>query len=151
MFTIILWNVITVSLRQAIIPDRMLGRVNSVYRFFGWGVIPIGALVGGLLVAGLDGPLSRDRRAAGAVDHRRGGPAGGRRSSSDARLTHGPDRRRPGDRCKAPSSPRCGRPLFPLTLNRPKSVSQTAGSAWLRPRVFRVFRRPVDNFLRWIE
>ncbi|MET0458081.1 MAG: MFS transporter [Ilumatobacteraceae bacterium] len=58
-FTIVLWNVITVSLRQAIIPDGMLGRVNSVYRFFGWGAIPIGALVGGLLVAGLDGPLSR--------------------------------------------------------------------------------------------
>ncbi|MET0909555.1 MAG: MFS transporter, partial [Ilumatobacteraceae bacterium] len=35
-FTIVLWNVITVSLRQAIIPDGMLGRVNSVYRFFGW-------------------------------------------------------------------------------------------------------------------
>ena len=58
-FTIVLWNVITVSLRQAIIPDGMLGRVNSVYRFFGWGAIPIGALIGGLLVAGLDGPLSR--------------------------------------------------------------------------------------------
>lgn len=29
------WNVITVSLRQSIIPDPLLGRVNSVYRFFG--------------------------------------------------------------------------------------------------------------------
>ena len=34
---LVLWNVITVSLRQAIIPDHLLGRVNSVYRFFGWG------------------------------------------------------------------------------------------------------------------
>ncbi len=46
----ILWNVITVSLRQAIIPPRLLGRVNSVYRFFAWGMMPIGALVGGLTV-----------------------------------------------------------------------------------------------------
>ena len=60
MFTAILWNVITVSLRQAVIPDRLLGRVNSVYRFFGWGAIPIGALLGGALVALLDGPLSRE-------------------------------------------------------------------------------------------
>ena len=51
---------ITVSLRQAVIPDRLLGRVNSVYRFFGWGAIPIGALLGGVLVAVLDGPLSRE-------------------------------------------------------------------------------------------
>jgi MFS family permease len=46
-----LWNVITVSLRQAIIPDHLLGRVNSVYRFLGWGMMPIGSLVGGLVVA----------------------------------------------------------------------------------------------------
>lgn len=49
--TVVLWNVITVSLRQTIIPDRLLGRVNSVYRFFGWGMIPIGALIGGLIVS----------------------------------------------------------------------------------------------------
>jgi MFS family permease len=60
MFTFVLWNVITVSLRQTIIPDRLLGRVNSVYRFFGWGAMSIGSIVGGALVAGLDGPLSRD-------------------------------------------------------------------------------------------
>jgi MFS family permease len=60
MFTAVLWNVITVSLRQTIIPDRLLGRVNSVYRFFGWGAISIGSLIGGVLVAALDGPLSRE-------------------------------------------------------------------------------------------
>jgi MFS family permease len=59
-FTAVLWNVITVSLRQTIIPDRLLGRVNSVYRFFGWGAISIGSLIGGVLVAALDGPLSRE-------------------------------------------------------------------------------------------
>ena len=60
MFVAVLWNVITVSLRQTVIPDRLLGRVNSVYRFFGWGAIPLGTLLGGVIVAGLDGPLSRE-------------------------------------------------------------------------------------------
>jgi MFS family permease len=46
---LITWNVITVSLRQRIIPDRLLGRVNSAYRFIGWGVIPLGALLGGII------------------------------------------------------------------------------------------------------
>jgi MFS family permease len=44
------WNVITVSLRQSIIPSHLLGRVNSVYRFFAWGMMPIGALLGGTTV-----------------------------------------------------------------------------------------------------
>jgi MFS family permease len=45
------WNVVTVSLRQTVIPDRLLGRVNSVYRLIGWGSMPIGAAIGGALVA----------------------------------------------------------------------------------------------------
>ncbi|HEX7134833.1 MAG TPA: MFS transporter [Iamia sp.] len=48
--TSVIWNVITVSLRQTIIPDHLLGRVNSVYRFFGWGMMPIGTALGGLVV-----------------------------------------------------------------------------------------------------
>ena len=31
------WNVVTVSLRQAIVPDELLGRVNSAYRLLGLG------------------------------------------------------------------------------------------------------------------
>lgn len=61
-FTIsaVLWNVITVSLRQTIIPDHLLGRVNSVYRFFAWGMMPIGLAIGGLIVALAEfGGLSR--------------------------------------------------------------------------------------------
>lgn len=50
MLLAVLWNVITVSLRQSIIPDDLLGRVNSVYRFFAWGMMPIGAALGGLTV-----------------------------------------------------------------------------------------------------
>jgi MFS family permease len=48
-FASVVWNVLTVSLRQEVIPARILGRVNSAYRFVGWGAIPVGALVGGLL------------------------------------------------------------------------------------------------------
>ncbi|BAN00602.1 MFS transporter [Ilumatobacter coccineus] len=50
MLVAVLWNVITVSLRQSIIPDHLLGRVNSVYRFFAWGMMPLGAALGGLIV-----------------------------------------------------------------------------------------------------
>ena len=59
-FTAVLWNVVTVSLRQSLIPSNLLGRVNSVYRFFAWGTIPIGTLLGGGLVAALEGPLGRE-------------------------------------------------------------------------------------------
>jgi MFS family permease len=48
-----MWNVITVSLRQRITPDRLLGRVNATYRLFAWGVMPIGALLGGLIAESL--------------------------------------------------------------------------------------------------
>ena len=47
----VVWNVITVSLRQAIIPDVLLGRVNSVYRLLAWGAMPIGIALGGALVS----------------------------------------------------------------------------------------------------
>jgi MFS family permease len=51
MFAALLWNVVTVSYRQRLIPDDLLGRVNSLYRFFGWGMMPFGALLGGWIVA----------------------------------------------------------------------------------------------------
>ena len=57
---VVLWNVITVSLRQRLIPDRLLGRVNSVYRFFGWGTIAIGTALGGVLVGLGENVVSRD-------------------------------------------------------------------------------------------
>jgi len=46
---VLVWNVVTVSLRQAIIPDRLLGRVGSAYLFIGLGARPAGALGAGLL------------------------------------------------------------------------------------------------------
>ncbi len=45
----LVWNVLTVSLRQQLIPDALLGRVNSAYRLLGWGTMPIGAIAGGLI------------------------------------------------------------------------------------------------------
>lgn len=56
----VVWNVITVSLRQSLIPDHLLGRVNSVYRFLGWGMMPIGSIIGGLIVAGLEPVTGRE-------------------------------------------------------------------------------------------
>lgn len=46
---IVAWNIITVTLRQRIVPDALLGRVNATYRLFAWGTQPIGALAGGII------------------------------------------------------------------------------------------------------
>jgi MFS family permease len=59
-FAGVLWNVVTVSLRQSLIPTNLLGRVNSVYRFFAWGTIPIGTLLGGGVVFALEGLIGRE-------------------------------------------------------------------------------------------
>ena len=55
----LLWNIVTVSWRQRIIPDALLGRVNSIYRFFGWGLTPVGAIAGGIVVSLGEEPLGR--------------------------------------------------------------------------------------------
>ncbi len=46
---IIVAGVTTVSLRQRITPDRLLGRTNSSHRLVAYGTRPLGALAGGLL------------------------------------------------------------------------------------------------------
>jgi MFS family permease len=53
------WSVISVSLRQELIPARLLGRVNSAYALFGFGSLSLGAVFGGLLAAraGLTAPF----------------------------------------------------------------------------------------------
>ena len=53
-FGSVLWNVQAVSIRQALIPDNLLGRVNSVYRLLALGLNPIGAIFGGAIVKILD-------------------------------------------------------------------------------------------------
>jgi MFS family permease len=45
------YNITQGSFRQAITPERLQGRMNSVMRFIVWGVIPLGALVGGALAS----------------------------------------------------------------------------------------------------
>jgi MFS family permease len=53
------WSVISVSLRQELIPARLLGRVNSAYAVFGFGSLALGAVAGGVLAAryGLTAPF----------------------------------------------------------------------------------------------
>lgn len=60
LFAAVLWNVVTVSYRQRLIPDQLLGRVNSIYRFLGWGLMPFGALLGGLIVSMAQDPIGRE-------------------------------------------------------------------------------------------
>jgi MFS family permease len=48
-YGVVVYNVAQVSFRQAICPDRLLGRMNASIRFLVWGTLPLGGLVGGLL------------------------------------------------------------------------------------------------------
>jgi MFS family permease len=45
----VVYNINQVSLRQAITPERMQGRMNAVMRFLVWGPIPLGSLAGGAI------------------------------------------------------------------------------------------------------
>lgn len=53
-----MWSIIAMSLRQRLVPTELFGRVNSLFRFFAYGAMPVGALLGGVLasVAGLRAP-----------------------------------------------------------------------------------------------
>lgn len=48
-FGALVYNINQVSLRQALVPVRLQGRLNATMRFLVWGTLPIGSLVGGLL------------------------------------------------------------------------------------------------------
>jgi MFS family permease len=50
-FTGVIYNIAQVSLRQAITPERIQGRMNSVMRFIVYGTIPVGSLTGGALAS----------------------------------------------------------------------------------------------------
>jgi MFS family permease len=43
------YDILQVSLRQAITPDRLQGRMNATMRTIVWGTVPIGAFLGGAL------------------------------------------------------------------------------------------------------
>lgn len=66
---VVIYNVTQVSFRQAVCPERLLGRMNATMRFLVWGTMPIGGLLGGalgsligvraaLLIAAVGGSLS---------------------------------------------------------------------------------------------
>lgn len=48
---VVVYNVAQVSFRQALCPDRLLGRMNATMRFLVWGTLPLGGLLGGTLAA----------------------------------------------------------------------------------------------------
>lgn len=58
-FAVVVWNVVTVTVRQRVIPRHLLGRVNFVYRLVAWSGIPIGAMSGGAIASqfGLRAPF----------------------------------------------------------------------------------------------
>ena len=60
LFAGLLWNVVTVPYRQRHLPDALLGRVNSLYRFFGWGMLPIGAFLAGAMVSWAEPYMGRE-------------------------------------------------------------------------------------------
>jgi len=58
-FSISLWNVTHISLRQLLVPDQLRGRVAASNRLIAWGSQPIGAALGGLvaMLFGLRAPM----------------------------------------------------------------------------------------------
>jgi len=46
---ITVWNILVMSLRQSVIPGRLLGRVHGTWRALLWGSMPLGSLLGGLV------------------------------------------------------------------------------------------------------
>jgi predicted MFS family arabinose efflux permease len=60
------FNVLVGLYRYALTPDRLQGRTLSAARFVAWGTIPLGNLVGGLLLGAI-GPVSSAAVLAGAM------------------------------------------------------------------------------------
>jgi Na+/melibiose symporter-like transporter len=46
---VVVWNILVISLRQSIIPGRLLGRVHGSWRTVLWGSMPLGAVIGGFI------------------------------------------------------------------------------------------------------
>ncbi|MGH3828094.1 MAG: MFS transporter [Pseudonocardiaceae bacterium] len=51
--TTMMWNVLTVSARQRLIPRELLGRVTTLYQMAAWGSLSVGTLAGGVLTGEL--------------------------------------------------------------------------------------------------
>ena len=52
-FGAVLWGINYLSLRQAITPDRLLGRMTATMRFLAVAAAPLGSLAGGVLATGI--------------------------------------------------------------------------------------------------
>ena len=50
-YFITIYNVTQMSLRQEICPPDMLGRMNAIFRFAVWGVMPLGSFVAGIIAS----------------------------------------------------------------------------------------------------
>jgi MFS family permease len=48
-FWIVVNNVVAVSVKQMLCPDKLLGRMNATSRFLAWAALPLGGVVGGAL------------------------------------------------------------------------------------------------------
>jgi hypothetical protein len=48
-FGVSAYNIASLTFRQTVCPDHLLGRMNASLRFASWGVVPLGALLGGAL------------------------------------------------------------------------------------------------------
>jgi SAM-dependent methyltransferase len=108
-FCIVAGNVVSVSLRQVLCPDHLLGRMNARTQFLAWASVPLGGLVGGALG-------HRDRPACHPVARR--GRHGALLALADP-LTHLPVPR-PARTPAAPAPGRPGsRPLSPPVRDRP--------------------------------
>jgi len=55
---VLIYEVNAVSLRQAVTPDRLQGRVNATMRFLVWGTRPFASLLGGFLGGVIGLPLT---------------------------------------------------------------------------------------------
>lgn len=58
-WSVMVWNVRSMSLRHELVPERLFGRVLGAWRVLVWGVVPLGAALGGLVarLAGLRAPF----------------------------------------------------------------------------------------------
>jgi MFS family permease len=66
-FAAVVYNITQVSLRQALTPERMQGRMNATMRFIVWGTIPAGQMLGGAMASMLGTPVALWLGAIGVV------------------------------------------------------------------------------------
>lgn len=51
-----MWSIVVSSIRQQVVPDDMLGRTAGVFRLFGYGALPLGSALAGIIAEGFGLP-----------------------------------------------------------------------------------------------